>query len=929
MANAGKKSEKGRGDQEAPTAEILRPLKVLGSRIGQFEVEREIGRGGMGVVYLARDTKLDRCVAVKSLPRESMDNPEVRGRLTREAKVLASLNHPNIATIHDIVEEEDGSPFLVLEYVPGQTLAERITSSKLKPQKALSIAQQIAEAVSAAHEHNVVHRDLKPANIKITAEGRIKVLDFGLAKIVCAEAVNQPIAVTQPGRIMGTPTYMSPEQARGQESDERCDIWSFGCILYEMLTGKVAFKGETVSDILAAVLDREPDWQALPKSIPANVRILLRRCLKKDPQRRLHDIADAAIEISETLSGALEGLTLPGDVAAISRFLRREVILAAAVCSIAAALMTVGVFICFRRPVTGRPPVVSRFPICVPANKPIYTGTAPNRFLAISPDGTRLVYVGQSHDTGSELHVRSLDNLRIRTIGGTRNAHNPFFSPDGRWVAFFTDKQLKKVSLAGGEPLTLLEGIQFGEAAFGSWAGDGTIVFTVCTGNHGLQRIPDDGSRPPEMLLARVSDIDQAYYCYPQVLPSGSAILYSKVYSGDSRTSSIEAFLPRTRKRQVVLDNATYVAYVNSGHLILVRDKVLMAVPFDVGRLRITGDPVPLASDDVGFDWTDQTPQITVSTNGTMACISQLKLRRGELVWVDRSGSSTPLAAEDNAYEGPRLSPGGQLIAVGIRSQQDRNIRVITYNVEHTRFDMFMTEGESNYAQWSPDGTQIAFWGKIDESGQAGLFCRSVGAGGSVKKLAGKPVTGAFLHPYSWSQSLLACTVLDPNTREDIWMLDMDGAQEPKPVICSEHKEYNPALSPDGRWLAYVSDESGQLQIYVRSYPDLKLEGVIRTLDATNPVWSHDGRQLYYVSGNRMMVAGFTSGSRFPIGEPEVVFESSDLVVSGGRLVRNYDVSESGQFLMVKWHEDPEDQLVVVQNWFAELERLAPTQENN
>ncbi|MHC4143925.1 MAG: protein kinase domain-containing protein, partial [Planctomycetota bacterium] len=577
------------GDGTGPTRSFDGSLLEPGGQIGPFRIEQELGRGAAGIVYLAHDTKLDRSVAIKSLPAELMDNTKARTRFTREARILASVNHPNIATIYDELQEAEGVDYLVLEYIPGPTLAERIARARFKPQKALAIAQQIAEAVSAAHEHEIIHRDLKPGNVKITPEGKVKVLDFGLAKALGGQATDKQSTATEPGRIIGTPAYMSPEQARGLETDERCDIWSFGCVLYEMLTGKVPFEGKTVSDTLAAILDREPDWHALPQGTPANIQILLRRCLEKDTRRRLHDIADAVIEISETLSGASETFALPGQVAPVSRLFRRDVVFAALACSIAGVLITGAIFVALFRPSPPEPAVVSRTQINVPTDKPLYSGRAPNCFLAISPDSTRLVYVGELDNRDTELYMRSMDDLQIKPIPGTIGAHNPFFSPDGQWVGFFTEEQLKKVSLIGVEPSTLHENIQWGYAAFGSWADDGTIVFSAPSGSRGLQRISEDGGQP-ETLIAPVPEESEVYYCYPQVLPGGNAILYSHVYDPHvSRTPRIEAFLPKTGERKIVLDNASYATYVRSGHLIFVRGKGLMAAPFDVRQLKITG----------------------------------------------------------------------------------------------------------------------------------------------------------------------------------------------------------------------------------------------------------------------------------------------------------------------------------------------------
>jgi serine/threonine protein kinase len=899
--------------------DIVKP----GTQIGPFRIERELGRGGAGVVYLAHDTKLNRSVAIKSLPPELTANPKARARFTREARVLASLNHPNIATIYDELQEAGGLGYLILEYVPGRTLAERISGSKLKPQEALSIAQQIAEAVAAAHEHDVIHRDLKPGNIKITPEGRIKVLDFGIAKALGGQAADQRDTATEPGRIIGTPAYMSPEQARGQQTDRRCDIWSFGCVLYEMLTGKAPFEGATFSDTLAAILDREPDWHALPEATPANIRILLRRCLEKGLRRRLHDIADAAIEISETLSGALEEFTVPGKVAPAPRLFRRQLILTALACSIAGVLIAGAVFMGFVMPSPPQPPDVLRIPLNAPAE--LYSGASPNCFVAISPDSTHLLYVGQSDNGDPQLYMWSQDDPQFKPIPATRNPHNPFFSPDGQWIGFLTmDNQLKKVSIDGGEPRTLLKDILGGVFAFGSWADDGTIVFSVYSGDSCIQRVPDTGAQQAEMLVPPVSKDDKVYYCYPQVLPKGKAILYSLV---DPNGSCIWAYLPTTGKSQLVLKDASYARYVNSGHLLFVQDNVLMVAPFDLGKLK-PGRGVRLVNDDVEFDHDKQTPQIAISDNGTIVYVTGSELGKRELVWVDRQGEPRPLNVDADLYEQPCLSPDGHRIAVGIRSQEDRDIRVSVYDIElHRFFPLTMASG--GYPQWSPDEKRIAYWGRAPGFEDNAVFCKGVGTGADLRRLASSPSTGVFLHPYSWSKNLLACTAWDPNTQQDIWVVDTDGTQEPKPILATNEGEYDPAFSPDGRWLAYVLEKSAQPpEIYLWEYPaGEKLP--VSTPGARNPVWSRDGQELYYISGNSMMAVKVTPESDFPIGKPERLFPLPDEIESRGRgLVRNYDVSNDGRFLMLKRSGRPEGQLIYVQNWFEELKRLAPPAKN-
>jgi serine/threonine-protein kinase len=869
----------------------------------------------VGVVYLAHDTKLDRSVAIKSLPAEVMANPKARSRFSREARLLASVNHPNIATIHEVLEEAEGVGYLVLEYVPGQTLAERIAQARLKPQEALSIAQQIAEAVAAAHERDVIHRDLKPGNIKITPEGKVKVLDFGLAKAVGSEAAEQQSTVTEPGRVIGTPAYMSPEQARGQATDKRADIWSFGCVLYEMLTGQIPFKGETVSDTLANILQTEPEWHALPQNTPARIRILLRRCLEKDPRRRLRDVGDASIEIGETLSGTSEAFALPGDVAVVSRLFRRDVILACLACSIAGVLVAGAIFMSLVRPTPPGPPVVSRLSIPVPADNPVCTIPSPSCSLAISPDGTHLVYVGKLDDGNTELCMRSTDSLEVKPIPGTRKARNPFFSPCGQWVGFFTteEERLKKVSLAGGAPVTLGEGIPYGRIAFGSWADDGTIVFAA---GHGLQRISDDGGQP-ETLLAPAPESRSVPYRYPQVLPGGNGILYAK----DSR---IEVLEPETDKPgTVVLENARYAAYVRSGHLIFLRDNVLVAAPFDVEQLKITGPWAPLL-DDVKFDANRWTPHMTVSRNGTLVYVLGSELLKGELFWVDHQGVFNSIGAPARVYGSPRLSPDGQRIAVTVWSREKNTSQVYVYDIPSGRLTPVTTEGKNVWPLWSPDGTRIVFSSsRLDGSS---VFCKAVDGSAPAEPLASVPPPFRYLIPYSWSRDaeFLGCIAKGPNTQDDIWIVPIDGDRKPQHFLKTQCREYNPTLSPDGRWLAYVSDESGRAEVYLLRYPDRGRKIQVSTEGGKGPVWSRDGRELYYTNGSKMMAVEVTPEPDSGPGASQQLFDES--YKTAGNNGRSYDVADDGRFLMVKTSQEDVSpgEFIVVHNWFEELKRLAP-----
>ena len=911
---------------ESDFEEVVIEPDLVGRTIGNFEIEKMIGRGGMGVVYLAHDTKLKRSVAIKSIPAALASNATAQARFRREAQLLASLSHPNVGVIHDIIEPDDSSGYLVLEHIPGETLAERIAREPLTFDETLSMGRQIAEAVSAAHKKGVVHRDLKPGNIKITPDGQVKVLDFGLAKPSSSEDMKSDVTATEPGRVVGTPAYMSPEQARGQPIDKRSDIWSFGCVLYEMLTNQVLFKGETASDTVANILQTEPDWQALPESTPANIRVLLRRCLQKDPTHRLHDIADARIEISETQSGTLEAFALPGETTAAPRLFRRNVILVALVCLITGILIAGVILVNLARPGPPEPPVVSRFSIPLPKDKPLLLNTTPACSLAISPDGSRLVYVGRGDNGVRQLYVRSLNELEIKPIPGTEDARNPFFSPDGQWVGFFTNekKQLKKVALTGGEPLILIKDVPFSGTAFGSWAEDDTIVFSAFGGKRGLHRISENGETLESLLPP---DIEVKGIRYPQVLPGSNAILYTRrLIRGDSR---IEVFFPSTGKHEIVLKDAVCGKYLRSGHLIFVRDNVLMGVPFDIKRRKVTGPVVSLIAD-VEFDWDYSTPQIAVSWNGTVVYVLESTPSKEEVLWVDRQGRPQSLAVPALPLFGTvRLSPDERQIALTLRDSKGFAPQIHLFDIARGEKYHLTTEGHSYYPRWSPDGSKIAFWSKRAQGN--GVYCKTVGGSDPPELLARELFPGSFLWPGSWSSDgkNLVCLVRpDPNSANDLWILPVEGERTPRPLRSTKPNESNPRFSPDGRWLAYVSDESGVNEVYLMTYPDLGHIFPVSSGGGRLPIWSRDASELYYKDDEGMMAVQIGSDPNTPVGPPERLFLFADLNFEAGNYGPVSDVSRDGRFLANKKvsDEDPGRQLICVQNWFEELKQLAPTE---
>ncbi len=919
---------------ESDFEEVVIEPDLVGRTIENFEIEKMIGKGGMGVVYLAHDTKLKRSVAIKSIPADLVDNATAQARFRREAQLLASLNHPNIGVIHDIIELDDSSGYLVLEHIPGETLAERVTREPLTFEETLSIGRQIAEAVSAAHKKGVVHRDLKPGNIKITPEGQIKVLDFGLAKPSSSEDIKSDVTATEPGRIVGTPAYMSPEQARGQPIDKRSDIWSFGCVLYEMLTNKVLFKGETASDTVANILHIEPDWQALPKNTPSNIRVLLRRCLEKDPARRLHDIADARIEISETLAGTLDEFVRPTESKSSPQWFQLKIAIPILFLLITGTSLLNIIVMKLVEPPTSRPPVVSEFLIDLPADQRIRFKYTNRCYLAISPDGSHLVYSGrQGESDDDQLYLRSMADLEITPIPGTQNAWNPFFSPDGQWVGFYDDeaKALKKVPLAGGEPIPLVKDIPPSGVAFGHWAEDGTIFIRSLSCKHGLYRFSEnDGTL--EYLIP--PDESRKLIRYLQVLPGARAILCRR-YSYPTG-SALEVFYPATGEYETVLKDAGYGTYVRSGHLLFVRDNIIMGVPFDVKRCKKTGPAVSLLSD-VEFDWDYSMPQIAVSENGTVVYIRDTPPDKYEVTWIDRQGRpGSPAVPALPLWEpmAVRLSPDERRIALTLSAPKGYAPQIHLFDLTRGTRTSLTTEGINKYPRWSPDGSKIAFWSARPEG--RGVYCKSVDSSPPPELLATERFPSAFLWPGSWSPDGKSLVCLSKSaqykgTVMDIWILPVEGEHTPEALCETESNESNPRFSPDGRWLAYVSDESGENEVYLMPYLpriDSERRFPVSSGGGRWPIWSRDASELYYNDGEGMMAVKISSDPNAPVGPPERLFLFADLNAGGDTYGPISDVSRDGRFLVSKkvTDETPGRKLICIQHWFEELKQLVPTE---
>ena len=899
-----------------------------GSRVGSYEVIGLLGTGGMGEVYRARDTKLNRDVAIKVLPAAVAGDAERLARFSREAQVLASLNHPNIAHIHGF-EDATGVRALVMELVEGRTLADRIAERPIPVDEALPLASQIAQALEAAHEQGIIHRDLKPANIKVTSDGTVKVLDFGLAKALdpvgaaAANASDSPtlsMQATAAGVILGTAAYMAPEQARGKAVDKRADIWAFGCVLYEMLTGQRAFRGDEVTDIIVAVVSKDPDWDALPREA-AHARPLLVRCLKKDRRQRLQAIGDARILVEELISGSTDEHSRT--LTPASSPIRGA---PAALGAIAVGAMLAGLATwALTRP--GPPPTVLpvRFEI-VPATAHALTPGS-DRDIAVSPDGRYIAYRGGAG--GTELIVRAFDRLDAQALPNAANVRQPFFSPDSQWIGFFDGLTLKKVSIAGGAAIEICISPAIARGA--SWGDDNQIVFGTTDTNSGLWRVPAGGGEPVAMTTPDRGKGETNHW-YPSPLPAGRGVLFTLTARDAAASARVVVLDSRTRQQKVLI-RGSQAEYLQSGHLIYVADGTLHAVPFDLESLELTGDPVPV----IDRVWTagGGASNYGISRAGTLVYVPQGAPRQRSLVWVDRDGRETPLALPQRLYDEPRLSPDASRVAVAIRDQ-DYDIHLLdlaTGGLRRLTFDPSIDASPV----WTPDGRRIVFGSQRAATNVSNLFIQNADGTGTTERVsAGQHwQTAGFVTPDGIS---VVGFENPPKTSGDIVRFPLKSAASPpatgtadggtfpvEPLIQTSFFESNPAISPDGRFIAYQSNESGQSEIYVRPFPRVD-EGrwQVSSSGGTAPAWARDGRELFYLDPANRLTAVRVRGTAttFTFDSPAAVLQTT-YAESLATASRAYDVSADGKrFLMIKENGaavTSRTGMVVVLNWLDEL----------
>ena len=895
----------------------------VGTRLGHYDVTALIGEGGMGQVYQATDTKLNRQVALKILPEAFVTDPDRLARFQREAQVLASLNHPNIAQIHGI-EEEGGTRALVLELVEGPTLADRISKGPISVDEALLIAKQIAEALEAAHEAGVIHRDLKPANIKVREDGTVKVLDFGLAKALDPAPTGDPsqsptltAAATQMGVIMGTAAYMSPEQARGKPVDKRADIWAFGCVLYEMLTGTKPFAGDDVSQTLARVIDRDPDWDPLPTTLSPGFVMYLRRCLQRDPRQRLRDIGDVRLALEGAFETTADTVSAESAAPLSAREGRRRRWRLAI--PMAGVGLVVGVLATWWAMSSSRPEPQPAMRLEAKLAGLGTNGRASE--AALSPSGTHLAY---STVGVSGIYVRALEQLEGTLLVPGR-AFGAFFSPDGQWVGFFTDTELRKIPVVGGAAQTVA---RVNPGTGGSWGPDETIIFSAADG---LYRVSANGGEPEA--LTRLGE-DEAFHAWPQPLPDGRAVLFT---SGNSTSNferaRIEVLDLETSERMVVQEGSVFGRYVPTGHLVYVVDDTLFAIPFDLAALEGAGSAIPVLSGIAapillgGSQFLGG--QFSMAASGTLAYLAD---SGGEpaypVVWVDRQGVRTSLWAEPGEYGDPNLSPHGTQLA--LIAHRDQNTDVWVYDIERGVPRRLTTDAErDDDLVWSPDGQYLVFDSARDQS--RSLYRVRADGSGEVEQLF---ECDSECWPESWSADgrFLAFSKESPN---DIWVLPLNGDREPEPFATTGAAELQAAFSPNGRWIAYASDESGQWEVYVRPYPPAPGEWRISSDGGRQPEWAADGHELFYRTDSGIMVVAVEPDAEVfnPRPAEELftgTFQGEGVgVFVDGEPYSEYDVAADGQrFVMFPRSEDDQagnEHITLVFNWVEELKRLVPT----
>jgi serine/threonine protein kinase/Tol biopolymer transport system component len=878
-----------------------------GTRLGRYEVRSQIGEGGMGVVYLARDPKIGRDVAIKVLPAAFSADNERLARFEQEACAAGALNHPNVLAVFDVGQQEGGSPYVVSEMLEGETLREKLNSARLPQRKALDYALQIARGLAAAHERGIVHRDLKPENVFITSDGRAKILDFGLAKLTQENGDQSQTDIptwhvnTDPGAVMGTVGYMAPEQVRGQKVDHRADIFSFGCILYEMLSGRRAFRRESAVDTLSAILNEEPpDLSESNRSVSPALERLVTRCLEKRPAARFHSASDLAFAL-DALSGSnassrevTTALTLSPQRTPRWRELLPWLVAAAAV-----LLAVLAFALPYLRRTSEEAVSTVRFPVLIPENTyPVGYVEAHN--MSLSPDGRYLAYIAFSRGQ-RVLWVRPLSTMSAEILPGTEGAYSIFWSPDSRHLAFFADGKLKRIE-ASGKSLQTVCNLPVAGNATGSWAGDGTIIFSN-EGDGSIYRIQATGGTPSVVLKGKGSSRRWVHF-----LPDGRHFIFYKNSEGENNAGLYAGSLDSTEIKQLAPMPPARAEYVKAGYLLYPREGSLVARAFDETNLKLTGEPVVVVERLLYFDktgWAD----FSASQTGVLAYMAEYP--KTQLLWLDRAGRETGRVGGPGEYAQLRLSPDGQRAALTTYDPRGgaRDLWIQDL-VRDTRTRFVSGPTDDGDPVWSPEGRRLAYFSCCED-----VSALHIKESGDVGKGQLPVKEQSFITPSDWSQDGRFLIYLKSR---DIWVLPLSGEARPYPLMETQSAETDPRLSPDGRWVAFVSDETGRVEVYVTRFDHPGEKWRISTEGGLAPTWRRDGRELFYMSAdlNRLMAVEIKAGEVFGAGAPAQLFNTDVRWV-------DFDVAVDGQrFFFVA--SAPGTRLLpftVVLNWTADLKR--------
>jgi serine/threonine-protein kinase len=869
---------------------------MIGQTISHYKILAKLGEGGMGVVYKAEDTKLKRIVALKFLSALALSG-EDKSRFLREAQAAAALNHPNICTIHAI-DEVDGQMFIAMEFIEGQSLREKINAGPLKIDEAIKFAMQIADGLQAAHEKGITHRDIKSANIMITEKSQVKIMDFGLAKLARGGTM-----LTKEGMTLGTAAYMSPEQAQGEVVDHRTDIWSLGVVLYEMISGRLPFRGEYEAAMMYSIVNENPEpLTSLRSNVPMDLERVVAKMLAKNPAERYQHVDELPVDLKAMHTPILSKariLTKAADLA-IPKNMRPKLAVSLGIVGFIVGAVLAGLAVWLgSRP---SPLPVNRWQISLPESAPLAPiGSAPLSIgqpaLALSPDGSNLVYVA---DIGgnTQLYLRPLDQFDALPISGTEGAFCPFFSPDGKWIGFFAGNELKKISISGGAVVSLCE---VANPTGATWGIHNKIIFSAHEGKK-LFSVSSSGGIPN--LIVEVA----TWYFWPQILPGGETVLTSQA-EGEATLVSLES-----GKETYLGINGSNVRYVRSGHLVYGKDNRLEAVAFDLAALKINGSPVPVI-DNVRMEPPRGATQWAVSDNGTVVYLSGTDQRTSELVWIDRSGKAELAGFPPETYHYSfRISPDGKRLAIPIKRNRET---IWIYDFEKKSRTKLNLEGSSRSPVWSFDSKSVMFtWWQSGEPIR--ILMKSTDGREDIKMLMEDKEHFIDCSSISPDGNLLTCA-----RKYDLWLLHTDGKTPLQPFANSSFNEWGAAFSPDGQWIAYVSDEQGQYNIYVQPYPQTGQKWQISTEGGEEPAWSPVSNELFYRNDRKWMVVSYSTNPKFSAELPRVLFEGDYINVPG----RSYDVSPDGRrFLLLKSSEEPlrQTRLNVVTNWFEEVKRKAP-----